>query len=75
MQPTRVGGPFQQVLCMSLLPQVHPQTVSELTHELKDLVEANLDTVCVCGEISNCKAASSGHVYLTLKDEIGRAHV
>lgn len=54
---------------MTLLPQVHPQSVSELTRELKDLVEANLDTVCVCGEISNCKAASSGHVYLTLKDD------
>ncbi len=54
---------------MTLLPQVHPQSVSELTREIKDLVEANLDTVCVCGEISNCKAAGSGHVYLTLKDE------
>lgn len=54
---------------MTLLPQLHPQTVSELTHELKELVEVNLDTVCVCGEISNCKAASSGHIYLTLKDE------
>lgn len=54
---------------MTLLPNVQPQSVSELTHEIKELVEANLDAVCVCGEISNCKAASSGHVYLTLKDE------
>ena len=52
-----------------MLPQVHPQSVTQLTHEIKDLIEANLDSVCVCGEISNCKAASSGHVYLTLKDE------
>lgn len=54
---------------MTLLPHVHPQSVSELTSEIKELVEANLDSVCVCGEISNCRAASSGHVYLTLKDE------
>ncbi len=54
---------------MTMLPQVHPQSVTQLTHEIKDLIEANLDSVCVCGEISNCKAASSGHVYLTLKDE------
>lgn len=54
---------------MTLLPHVHPQSVSELTGEIKELVEANLDSVCVCGEISNCRAASSGHVYLTLKDE------
>ncbi len=54
---------------MTLLPQVHPQSVTEITHEIKELIEANLDSVCVCGEVSNCKAASSGHVYLTLKDE------
>lgn len=54
---------------MTLLPHVQPQSVTEITHEIKELIEVNLDSVCVCGEVSNCKAASSGHMYLTLKDE------
>ena len=44
-------------------------TVSELTRQVKDLVEANFPYVWVAGEISNCTRAGSGHVYLTLKDE------
>ena len=48
-------------------PQI--QTISELTGEIKDLIEGNLPEVWVQGEVSNCIKASSGHVYLTLKDE------
>ena len=44
-------------------------TVSELTRQIKNLVEANLSRVCVVGEISNCTRAASGHIYLTLKDD------
>lgn len=44
------------------------QTVSELTNEIKDLIEGNMPEVWVQGEVSNCLKASSGHVYLTLKD-------
>lgn len=47
----------------------HVQTVSELTGEIKDLIEGNLPEVWVCGEVSNCLKANSGHVYFTLKDE------
>ncbi len=47
----------------------HVQSVSELTSEIKDLIEGNLPAVWVCGQISNCLQANSGHVYLTLKDE------
>ena len=49
--------------------QPHVQTISELTGEIKDLIEGNLPEVWVRGEVSNCLKASSGHVYLTLKDE------
>ena len=49
--------------------QPNIQTVSELTSEIKDLIEGNLPEVWVHGEVSNCLKASSGHVYLTLKDE------
>jgi exodeoxyribonuclease VII large subunit len=44
-------------------------TVSQLTREIKDLIEGNFPSVQVVGEVSNCTMAGSGHVYLTLKDE------
>ncbi|MEO1998617.1 MAG: exodeoxyribonuclease VII large subunit, partial [Planctomycetaceae bacterium] len=44
-------------------------SVTQLTRQVKDLVEANFPQVAVAGEISNCTRAGSGHVYLTLKDE------
>ncbi len=45
------------------------QTVSELTRRIKELLEVGFPRVWVEGEISNFKRASSGHVYLVLKDE------
>jgi len=45
------------------------RTVSELTREIKDQLESHYPDVWVAGEISNCRPARSGHVYLTLKDE------
>ena len=42
--------------------------VSELTREIRLLLESHFPTVCVEGEISNFKHHSSGHMYLTLKD-------
>lgn len=44
-------------------------TVSELTNEIKALLEANLYYVWVEGEVSNLRAPTSGHMYLTLKDD------
>ncbi|MAT16901.1 MAG: exodeoxyribonuclease VII large subunit [Planctomyces sp.] len=44
-------------------------SVSELTRQLKELIEMNFPLVWVAGEISGCTHARSGHVYLTLKDE------
>ena len=44
------------------------QSVSELTDSIKKLLEDTFFAVKVEGEISNCKPASSGHVYFTLKD-------
>jgi exodeoxyribonuclease VII large subunit len=46
-----------------------PLTVSELTCQVKDLIEGNLPHVLVQGEVSNFVRASSGHLYLTLKDD------
>ena len=44
------------------------QTVSELTGEIKNLIEGNLPEVWVSGEVSSCLRANSGHIYFTLKD-------
>lgn len=43
-------------------------SVSELTTQVKRLVEQHLGTVWVAGEISNFSAHRSGHIYFTLKD-------
>jgi len=51
------------------MPEPDVLTISELTRQLKDLVEANFSEATVLGEISNCTHAASGHVYLTLKDD------
>lgn len=44
-------------------------SVAELTGQLKELVEHNLDEVWVLGELSNFRKYRSGHAYFTLKDE------
>ena len=44
-------------------------TVSQLTRQIKDAVEADFPIVWVQGEVTNCTRAGSGHVYLTLKDD------
>lgn len=44
-------------------------TVSALTARIKSALEAGFGSVWVSGEISNLVRASSGHVYLSLKDE------
>ncbi len=44
-------------------------TVSELTLEIKGVLERGFQHVWVEGEISNRHLHSSGHLYLTLKDE------
>lgn len=46
----------------------HILQVSELTKKVRFMLESELNTVWLCGEISNFIAASSGHWYLSLKD-------
>ncbi len=43
-------------------------SISELTQEVKGLLEDGFSAVWVAGEVSNLARPSSGHVYLTLKD-------
>lgn len=46
----------------------HILQVSELTRKVRYILESELNTVWLTGEISNFVAASSGHWYLSLKD-------
>src|SRR5262249_42941131 len=48
-------------------PRVY--TVSELTREIKGVLEGRFPSVFVKGEVSNVWASGAGHVYFTLKDE------
>lgn len=52
-------------------PQSKPRiySVSSLTEEIRCLVEGRFDFIWVEGEISNFRAPSSGHYYMSLKDE------
>jgi len=43
-------------------------SVSELTEQVRRLLEKHLGQVWVTGEITNLRAQSSGHIYFTLKD-------
>lgn len=44
-------------------------TVSEITSEIKVLIEEKFSFIWISGEISNFKIPYSGHYYFTLKDE------
>jgi len=48
------------------LPQI--LTVSQVTRELRNLLEATFPQIWVEGEISNLRVVQSGHAYFTLKD-------
>ncbi len=56
--PVQVGTKSREVL-----------TVSQLNRRAKQLLETHLNSIWIEGEISNFSAPSSGHWYLTLKDE------
>jgi exodeoxyribonuclease VII large subunit len=56
-------------LRFNLQPERRVYTVSDLTARIRDLLARNFTDVSVQGEISNCRPATSGHLYFTLKDE------
>jgi len=43
-------------------------SISELSREIKGLLEGRFSDVWVTGEVSNYRPAASGHLYFTLKD-------
>jgi exodeoxyribonuclease VII large subunit len=58
-------------LLLSLFDETErrPLSVSELTAQVRGTLENRFSNVWVEGEISNFKAAGSGHWYFTIKDE------
>ncbi|MCJ8295851.1 MAG: exodeoxyribonuclease VII large subunit, partial [Colwellia sp.] len=50
------------------MSQQHILQISELTKKVRFILESELNTVWLTGEVSNFIAASSGHWYLSLKD-------
>src|SRR4030042_5413945 len=51
------------------LPFRYVLKVSELTREIKDILEGKFYELWVEGEISNLRIPPSGHLYFTLKDD------
>ncbi len=56
-------------MTLSLMKNLPEFTVSELSSHIKIAMEGAFPYVRVRGEISGCKSAPSGHMYLNLKDE------
>ena len=50
-------------------------TVSDLTADIKVLLEEKFPFIWICGEISNFRVPVSGHFYFTLKDENAQINV
>src|SRR5579862_6676929 len=59
---------MSQSSLFDLAPQRRVWKVSELTESISELLERAFPDVWVEGEVSNCHAAQSGHIYFTLKD-------
>ncbi len=57
---------FGELFSPAQLRQV--STVSQITQTIKRLLESQIGRIWVTGEVTNCRAQSSGHVYFTLKD-------
>jgi exodeoxyribonuclease VII large subunit len=54
---------------MPTTPNTEVWTISQLTRRIKNILEGEVGSVWLSGEISNWKVAASGHAYFTLKDE------
>ncbi len=53
---------------LNLAPKRQVWKVSELTAQIRELLEGTFPDVWVEGEVSNLHSAQSGHLYFTLKD-------
>jgi exodeoxyribonuclease VII large subunit len=54
---------------MQIETEQRPLSILQLNQQIKQLIESGIGTVWIQAEISNFKPHSSGHFYLSLKDE------
>jgi len=66
VKPAKTQWDFGELFTAQVTRRV--LTVSELTGQIKRLLESQIGSVWVIGEVSNLRVQSSGHVYFTLKD-------
>jgi exodeoxyribonuclease VII large subunit len=57
---------------MMELPFRYILTVSELTQEIKNILDLKFSDIWIEGEISNLRIPPSGHIYFTLKDDFSQ---
>src|SRR5580658_7106065 len=56
-------------IALSWEPVRRTFTVSELTNELRDVLNEHFTDIWISGEISGTRLPASGHYYFTLKDQ------
>jgi exodeoxyribonuclease VII large subunit len=59
-------------LSLRFEPERRIYAVSELNSAIRQMFSRDFCDIWVAGEISGCKAAGSGHIYFSLKDETGQ---
>lgn len=66
-----IPQPSENILPPQASEEAQPQiySVSELTQDIRAILEAAFDTVWIDGEISNMRVAASKHAYFVLKDD------
>ncbi len=67
-EPVRPASRSAAPAPQAILPERRVWTVRSLVAELRQRIEAGYVDLWVEGELSNCRSAPSGHLYLTLKD-------
>ena len=69
-KPTKLQWDFGELFPTEQTRRV--LSVSELTAQVKQLLEKSVGQVWVTGEVTNLRAQSSGHRYFTLKDTVAQ---
>ncbi len=67
--PSSLTEPREFTFDQSAAPTVRVLTVTELTRNVRNILEGAIGEVTVEGEIGNYRRQASGHQYFTLKDE------
>src|SRR5580765_2804803 len=67
-RPAATPIPAQQPEPSSAVPRRKIWSVTDLTWQIRRLLEQQIGRVWVTGEVTNLRAQNSGHIYFTLKD-------